>query len=90
MIVCSFFRKKRQECSTILDILYQYEEASGQQINRGNTQLFFNPNTDHHMQVNIKTLLGVAVTSNYDKYLDLLSFVGRAKKQSFSYIRERI
>ena len=42
------------------------------------------------MQENIKTLLGVAITSNYDKYLSLSSFVGRAKNQSFSYIRELI
>ena len=42
------------------------------------------------MQQEIKNLLGVGVTINYEKYLGLPSFVGRAKKQSFSYIRERI
>ena len=30
----------------------------------------------------------VADTSNYDKYIGLPSFVGRAKKQCFSYSRE--
>ena len=42
------------------------------------------------MQEEIKTLLGVAATTNYEKYLDLPSFVGRGKKQNFGYIRERI
>ena len=42
------------------------------------------------MQQEIKNLLGVGVTTNYDKYLGLPSFVGRVKKQSFSYIWERI
>jgi len=42
------------------------------------------------MQENIKNLLVVAVTSNYDKYPSLPSFVGRAKKQNFNYIWERI
>lgn len=83
-----FCRANTQECTIILEVLQQYEEASGQQINRDKTQLFFSPNIDPHMQENIKTLLGVAITSNYEKYLGLSSFVGRANKQSFSYIQE--
>jgi len=42
------------------------------------------------VQQEIKNLLGVGATKNYEKYLGLPSFVGRVKKQSFSYIRERI
>ena len=38
----------------------------------------------------LKICLGVGATTNYEKYLGLPSFVGRAKKQSFSYIQERI
>ena len=41
-----FCRANSQEVSTIMEILKQYEEASGQQINREKTQLFFSPNTD--------------------------------------------
>ena len=85
-----FCRATSQECTYILDILKQYEEVSGQQINRGKTQLFFSRNTETVMQEEIKNLLGVATTTNYEKYLGLPSFVGRGKKQSFGYIRERI
>ena len=42
------------------------------------------------MQEEIKNLLGVSATTNFEKYLGLPSFVGRGKKQSFSYIREQI
>ena len=42
------------------------------------------------MQEEIKNLLGVVAITNYEKYLGLPSFVGRGKKQSFSYIREQI
>ena len=85
-----FCRANSQEASSIMEILKQYKEASGQQINREKIQLFFSPNTDPHLQEEIKTLLEVATTTNYEKYLGLPSFVGRGKKQSFSYIRERI
>ena len=44
-----FCRATSQECTHILEILKQYEEASGQQINRGKTQLFFSPNTETYM-----------------------------------------
>ena len=85
-----FCRATTQECSTILVILHQYEESLGKKINQGKTQLFFSPNIDHHVQQEIKNMLGVGATINYEKYLELPSFMGRAKKQSFNYIRERI
>ena len=85
-----FCQATSQECTHILETLKQYEETSGQQIKRGKTQLFFSPNTKTYMQEEIKNLLGVAATTNHEKYLGLPSFLGKGKKQSFGYIRERI
>ena len=85
-----FCQATSQECTHILETLKQYEETSGQQIKRGKTQLFFSPNTKTYMQEEIKNLLGVAATTNYEKYLGLHSFLGKGKKQSFGYISERI
>ena len=42
------------------------------------------------MQNQIQQLLGVPATRQYEKYLGLPALVGRAKKQSFVYIRERV
>ena len=67
-----------------------YEQASGQQINRDKTQLFFSSNTAPNIQDDIKALIGVTVATQYETYLGLPTFIGRAKKQSFMYIRERI
>lgn len=38
----------------------------------------------------IKDMLGVEVATQYEKYLGLPSFMGRGKRESFSYIRERV
>lgn len=35
-------------------------------------------------------MLGVEVATQYEKYLGLPSFMGRGKRESFSYIRERV
>lgn len=68
----------------------EYERASGQRINHDKTQLFFSSNTNQQVQNLIKSKLGVSVSHQLEKYLGLPSLVGSGKKQSFSYIRERI
>ena len=85
-----FCQANDNDCQAVLDILDTYEQASGQQINRGKTQLFFSTNIEQHIRNKISDLFGVPAVSQYEKYLGLPSFVGRAKKQSFSYIRERV
>ena len=45
-------------------------------------------NTNHRTKIKISDFFGVSVASQYEKYLGLSSFVGRAKKKSFNYIRE--
>ena len=42
------------------------------------------------MQNQIQQLLGVPAIRQYEKYLGLPVLVGRAKKQSFVHIRERV
>ena len=85
-----FCRASQQECTTILEILQLYEVASGQQINKDKTHLFFSSNIDQTMRDQIKTAVGVLATTHIESYLGVPSFVGRAKKQSFNYIREQI
>jgi len=78
------------ECQRIQSILQLYEQASGQNINRGKTNLFFSSNTPAQTREDIKNFLGVATFQSYDHYLALPSLVGRTKKKSFSIIKERI
>ena len=67
-----------------------YEEASGQKINRRKTGLFFSKCTPREMKHEIKVAFGVQEIMQYEKYLGLLSFVGKRKKASFNYIKEKI
>ena len=67
-----------------------YEAVSGQKINREKTSLFFSKSTDEETRQEIKGVLGVQEIKFYEKYLGLPSLVGRGKKASFSYIKERV
>ena len=74
----------------ILDILTTYERGSGQKINRDKTNIFFSSNASSDMQSHIQSILGVPAIWQYEKYLGLPALVGRAKKQSFIYIKKRV
>ena len=67
-----------------------YEVASGQMINKEKTTLFFSKNTDEQTQETIKVSLNVLAIQNYEKYLGLLSFIGREKKACFTNVKEQI
>ena len=56
-----FCRATENECQTLLNILANYESASGQQINKTKTTLFFSKSTKVDMQNRIKDMLGVTV-----------------------------
>ena len=85
-----FCRSSISECQKVLEILTSYESLSGQKINRGKTSIFFSKSTTEAMRTEIKEALGVPEILYYDKYLGLPSLVGRHKKASFDYIKERV
>ena len=85
-----FCRAKEEECQTLLEVLAKYERASGQQINRAKTTLFFSKSTFEEVQGVIKDMLGVNIVCQYEKYLGLTSLVGRRKKESFTHIKQQV
>ena len=77
-----------EDCGKMLHILEAYEGASGQKVNRSKTSLFFIKST--LMTLNLTSKLGVQEIMQYEKYLGLPSLVGKGKKVSFNYIKERV
>ena len=55
----------------MMNILTMYEEASGQKINYGKTQLFFSTNTQEDIKNRVKDVVGVEVVTQYEKLLQL-------------------
>ena len=71
-----FCRAKENECQKLLEVLATYASASGQQINREKTTLFFSKSTSQALQNTIKAALRALVVQQYEKYLGLPSFIG--------------
>ena len=74
----------------ILDILDTYAKCSGQQINKSKTTIFFSKCTTEGIRNHIKIALGVLEIKQYEQHLGLPSLVGKNKKASFNYIKERV
>lgn len=78
------------ECAKIQSFLHLYEQASGQNINRGKMNIFFSSNTSAQIKHEIQDFLGVPIIQAYDQYLGLPPLLVGIKKKSFSMIKEKI
>ena len=85
-----FCKATTDDVNRIQGILSLYEKASGQQINRQKTTIFFSKSTPIPTQNVIQNMLGVPAIKQYERYLGLPSFVGREKYSSFAQIKERV
>jgi hypothetical protein len=83
-----FYQATMANCVEIAKILQQYEEASGQQLNRAKTSIFFTRNNFVDMKGQIQDLFQVPEIKNHEKYLGLPSFVGCSKLSSFGELKE--
>ena len=67
-----------------------YEQAFGQKLNREKTIVFFSKATLDERKIEIINELGVSEVREYEKYLGLPAVVGRNKKASLNFIKERV
>ena len=73
----------------IQDLLIIYEKASGKKNKLCKNYSFFSKNVSDSPNEVIKNLLRVLEIKEYEKYLGLLAVVGRNKKASLNYIKNR-
>ncbi|GAU10142.1 hypothetical protein TSUD_420060, partial [Trifolium subterraneum] len=85
-----FFRANINEAVAMKNILATYEAASGQAINFQKSEIFCSRNVLQVDQHNISTTLGVQAVLGTGKYLGLPSLIGRSKKSTFNFIKDRI
>ncbi|XP_058741502.1 uncharacterized protein LOC131613882 [Vicia villosa] len=85
-----FCRANLTEVRNIMKVIQTYAEASGQEINLTKLEVFFSRNLSKPAQEDLAGILGVCHVFGTGKYLGLPSMIGRSKKATFSYIKDRI
>ena len=92
------FNARTMDCE-VLGILHNYKEASGQMVNFEKSEMCCEKDVDLgtqrelannlEIQRELADNLGVRRVECQDKYLGLPTFVGRSKKDIFSFLKSR-
>lgn len=85
-----FIEASGKGATVIKDILKEYGDCSGQSVNFNKSTIFFNRNTKEEDQLNISRTMDIKISTNTKKYLGLPNIVGRSRKASFQYIKDKI
>ena len=67
-----------------------YEKAFCQKLNKEKMSIFFSKAVDEKTKDLISNFLEAPEVKEYEKYLGLPAVVGRNKKVSLNYIKERV
>ena len=85
-----FCRASVEDVSKILEIFGKHEGALGQKVNANKTTIFFGGNVTDSTKLQVQSLLSVPKIKECEKYLGLPAVMGRHKKESFNYIKDRM
>ncbi|PNX86022.1 ribonuclease H, partial [Trifolium pratense] len=85
-----FCRANIMEATHLMSLLDTYSAASGQEINLSKSEVFFSKNLSKAAQEDLSGIMGVKHVMGTGTYLGLPSMVGRSKKATFGYIKDRI
>ena len=67
-----------------MKVLADYEQESGQKLNKEKTSLFFSRNTSGDNQEEIKELFGAQIIQQHERYVALPPTCGPWKEKCFS------
>jgi len=84
------FRADGGDAQQLQGILNLYEEFSGQVINKDKSAIMFSANTASEKKEEVLQVLGIPKETMNERYLGLPVYIGRSKKNCFSYLKERI
>ena len=85
-----FGKASKKEGLRLLKILEVYERESEEKLNREKTSLFFSKNTSAEVKEEVKDMFGTQIIHQHERYLGLLTLVGKGKKKAFPRILDQV
>lgn len=85
-----FCNSSATSCHSLIQILKDYEKASGQKVNISKSSITFSIKTPQEIKTIAKDILGIQKEGGVGKYLGLPEHFGRKKKDLFTSIVDRI
>ena len=85
-----FCRATHREVEVINEVLQTYANALRLCIYMEKSSMYFRSNTQASQRVDIVSTLGVKEVERFKTYLGLPTLVGRAKYQTFSFLKDQV
>ncbi|CAL1356041.1 unnamed protein product [Linum trigynum] len=85
-----FARATVKEGLELRRVLDDYQTESGQMVSLEKSEVTFGSNVKMHQRLMVSSTLGMKVVEKHDKYLGLVTQVGRSKKELFVYLKDRV
>lgn len=85
-----FSRATEHDNRNLMQVLKNYEKASGQLVDTSKSCLYFSPNTTTKVQKAIFDTVGVEGLQHHDKYIGLPAMVGQTRKQILNYLTDNV
>jgi len=85
-----FCKAKCDEANTIMKVLKDYQQASGQKVNMDKSEMIFSPNISMDFKKEFQHILPIKISTSVQKYLGMPTHFGRSKEQDFNFIMDRI
>ncbi|CAL1383991.1 unnamed protein product [Linum trigynum] len=85
-----FAEANQKQGEEILACLNRFCEASGEQVNKDKSCVFFSKNTRGQLKKSISDTLGMQPTNNLGRYLGVPVVHGRVTKDTYKYILEKV
>jgi hypothetical protein len=80
----------KENAEVLKNLLDRYCSNSGQKISDAKSSIFFSPNTDLDVKVEVCETLNIMTESLTDKYLGLPALVGADRSDCFQYFVDRV
>lgn len=79
-----------KSCTTIINILNEYERVSGHAVNLNKSATTFGSRVKHQVKTKLRRILNIHNDGGCGKYLGLPEQIGRKKKEIFSFVVEKV
>ena len=85
-----FCKATMEEGNRVMGVLNNYEAASGQNLNKEKTSLFFFKNISRETKEKVKGLFGAQIIQQHETYLGLPPLVVRGRKKVSSRVKDQV
>ena len=85
-----FCHAHQKSCTTIMSILREYEQVSGQAVNLNKSAITFGARVKQHVKTRLRHILNIHNDGGGGKYLGLPEQIGSRKKEIFNYVVDKV